>query len=244
MLRSGFGDEEGFLCAFFAHVWQKCTVLLSVQDYVPAAMAALLPCRLQPLDQSALYLYALTTLPAYRHQGHARRLLDAAKARCSRVFLHAADEDLHALYAHLGWQDCMYARWKRFAAAPGDMPRSASASDYFAARERLLGHDAHILWQEPLCCFAHDMLLSYGGGLYLAKDAAFAVIDCRNRTLIVSEMLGENAPAYASALAHRLGLADVQALVACALPAPGAFALGQCAGEAFPSPLHFGFDFN
>ena len=82
MLRAGFGDEDWFLHAFFDFVWQRCDTLLSLQDGVPAAMTALLPCQVyQPGQASlpALYLYALTTLPAHRGQGHARRLLQAAQ---------------------------------------------------------------------------------------------------------------------------------------------------------------------
>lgn len=72
MLRAGFGDEDWFLHAFFDFVWQRCDTLLSLQDGVPAAMTALLPCQVyQPGQASlpALYLYALTTLPAHRGQG-------------------------------------------------------------------------------------------------------------------------------------------------------------------------------
>ena len=45
MLRAGFGDEDWFLRAFFDFVWQRCDTLLSLQDGVPAAMTALLPCQ-------------------------------------------------------------------------------------------------------------------------------------------------------------------------------------------------------
>ena len=54
MLRAGFGDEDWFLRAFFDFVWQRCDTLLSLQDGVPAAMTALLPCQVYQPGQASL----------------------------------------------------------------------------------------------------------------------------------------------------------------------------------------------
>ena len=242
MLRAGFGDEDWFLRAFFDFVWQRCDTLLSLQDGVPAAMTALLPCQVyQPGQASlpALYLYALTTLPAHRGQGHARQLLQAAQARCERVFLHAEDAPLHALYQRLGWQDAMRAQRRTLPAMSGSTPPAVEGPAYFAAREALLRDTPHIVWDENLCAFACRMLACEGGGLYADARAACAVTGMQDGCLMLCEALGD--ASAAQALAAQLGCGSLSALVPCA---QGELSLAQAIGAPLPAPLHLGFDFD
>lgn len=242
MLRAGFGDEDWFLHAFFDFVWQRCDTLLSLQDGMPAAMTALLPCQVyQPGQASlpALYLYALTTLPAHRGQGHARRLLQAAQARCERVFLHAEDAPLHALYQRLGWQDAMRAQHRTLPAMPGSAPPAVDGPAYFTARETLLRDTPHIVWDENLCAFACRMLTCEGGGLYADARAACAVTGVQDGCLTLCEVLGD--ASTAQALAAQLGCGSLSTLVPCA---QGELSLAQSIGAPLPAPLHLGFDFD
>ena len=242
MLRAGFGDEDWFLRAFFDFVWQRCDTLLSLQDGVPAAMTALLPCQVyQPGQASlpALYLYALTTLPAHRGQGHARRLLQTAQERCERVFLHAEDAPLHALYQRLGWQDAMRAQRRTLPAMPGSAPPAVDGPAYFAAREALLRNAPHIVWDENLCAFACRMLACEGGGLYADTRAACAVTGVQDDCLTLCEALGD--ASAAQALAAQLGCSSLSALIP---SAQGGTALAQAIGDPLPIPLHLGFDFD
>lgn len=242
MLRAGFGDEDWFLYAFRDHIWQKCDVLLSCQQHKAAAMAALLPCQIclpgQPA-QPALYLYALTTLPAHRGQGHARRLLLAAQARCERVFLHAEDASLHAFYQRLGWRDGMHARRVMLPAAVGEALPAVDGSTYYAVREALLRDTPHIRWDENLCCFAQRLLACEGGGLYASAHAACAVTGRQAQCLMLSEMLGDAVPVQA--LAAQQHCHTLCALTSCR---DGALPLAQSVGKPLPAPLHLGFDFD
>ena len=242
MLRAGFGDEDWFLRAFFDFVWLRCDTLLSLSDGVPAAMTALLPCRIhQPGMDSlpALYLYALTTLPAFRGQGHARRLLHAAQERCTHVFLHAEDAALHSFYQQLGWQDAMLACRKSLPAESGIAPPPVDGAAYLAAREALLQNIPHIVWNEGLCAFADRMLACEGGGLYADARAACAVTGIQDGRLLLSEALGD--VCAAQALAAQLGCASLSALLPCA---QGDIVLAQSIGAPMPAPLHLGFDFD
>lgn len=244
LLRAGFGDEEGFLHAFFAHLWPQRLVLLSMAGRTPAAMAALIPCRVMPEGRGAHYLYALTTLPAFRGQGHARGLLRAAEARCGSVFLHAENAGLQGFYARQGWRYGLYALKTRLPAAAGPLPARATADAYFARRARILAAQPHILWQGAACDFAHDLLLDAGGGLYAAPDALLAVTERQNDTLYLGEALGAGAFAAAQALAHALGCREALIDTPCSSRAAGALPLGQYVGPPLAENLRLGFDFH
>ncbi len=242
MLRAGFGDEDWFLRAFFGCVWQRCDTLISTQDGIPAAMAALLPCGVYRENAEitpACYLYALSTLPAFRGRGHAKGLLQAAQQRCECVFLHAESDSLHAWYHRLGWQDAMHAKRLILPALPGDAPMRADADAYYAARERLLRGTAHIVWGKDLCAFAAQMLACEGGGLYANDHAACAVTGIQDGCLMLCEALGDLF--CAQRLAGRLGCKCLSVLIPCAR---GDIALSQAVGAPLPEPLHMGFDFD
>lgn len=242
MLRAGFGDEDWFLYAFRDHIWQKCEVLFSSYQHQDAAMAALLPCKIflpgQPA-RPALYLYALTTLPAYRGQGHARNLLLSVQARCECVFLHAEDASLHAFYQRLGWRDGMHAQRVTLPAAAGEALPAVDGKAYHAAREALLRDTPHIQWDENLCCFAQRLLACEGGGLYANADAACAATGRQGQCFMLSEMLGNAAPVQALAAQH--GCDTLSALTSCHY---GGLPLAQSIGKPLPAPLHLGFDFD
>lgn len=232
LLKAGFGDEDWFLYAFFDHIWQQHEVILACEGDCVAAMAALISCRICHADgtmQDALYLYALTTLPACRGHGYAQRLLAAACARCERVFLHAADESLQRWYTRLGWQNAMHAR--RIALPAGDtLPPQVNGSAYHHLRERLLVGQTHIVWDENLCTFADIIFRQEGGGLYANDRCALSVQGVQNGQYLLGEALGS------------VALSNALALIPCAADAPNALTLAQTIGN-FPAPLHMGFDF-
>jgi len=248
LLRAGFGDEEEFLCAFFDHLYPTCETLLSVDDGCIAAMAALIPCKvIQPGSPShdALYLYSLTTLPAFRGRGHAQRLLNAAQEKCHSVFLHAADDSLFRMYASRGWRSMMHVRWQNeHAAKPLSPIIPQSGYDYLAMRERLLQATPHIAWNESTGCFLHDLLCGYDGGLYASNGAIAAVIDRTDDSrLYLAEALGENAAQLAQGLAHMHSCNHSYILTPCTADAPGAFPYAQGVGEEIPDPIQLSFVF-
>ena len=248
LLRKGFGNEEGFLRAFFAYVFPFCDTLISCEEDRVAAMAALIPCQIcvpGKADTPALYLYSLTTHPDFRGRGHAKQLLNAAAERCSHVFLHAADEELFAMYANLGWKSAMYARYEEIA------PRSAIAAcqktdgdTYFRLREEALKAVPHIRWNLHTCRFLCAMLAAYGGGLYVSENAALAVTESKDGCLYLAEAFGDGAAQLAASVAPKYGCYRIYLLSPCTDDAPGAFPMTQTAGKEFPSPLQLSFDFS
>lgn len=248
LLRKGFGDEEGFLCAFFAYVFPCCDTLISCEGNRIAAMAALIPCEIcipQEADKPALYLYSLTTHPDFRGRGHAKRLLSAAKEKCDHVFLHAADDSLFQMYSALGWKSAMYARYETLPPAlPLASHEKADGDTYFALREEALRATPHIRWNKPTCRFLCAMLNAYGGKLYAASDAALAVIESKDGCLYIAEAFGVSKFSLAAAAAQEYGCSAVRLLSPCLSTDKGAFPMAQTAGRAFPSPLQMSFDFS
>lgn len=247
LLRAGFGDEEGFLRAFFEHVFPHCDTLLSLDNGEIAAMATLIPCEIFTMDQprrTALYLYSLTTLPAFRGRGHARAILSAAQEKCERVFLHAADDSLFDMYQNLGWQPAMYAHYTEMPPAiPQTVFEEISGEEYYRIRELALKSAPHIRWNKHTCCFLHDMLSAYGGGLYLAHEAVIAVQEEKDGILYLGEAFGKEAPRLAAEIALRYACDKCHLLTPCAPDTPGAFPMAQRVGADIPDILQISFVF-
>lgn len=247
LLRTGFGDEEGFLRAFFKHVFPFCDTIVSLEDEQIAAMAALIPCEIiekgKP-NEKALYLYSLTTLPEFRGRGHAKLLLNAAQQRCSRVFLHAADDSLFQMYAALGWQPMMYAQYTDMPPAiPQTVFTQISGDEYFRIRELALKNAPHIRWNKNTCRFLHDMLSCYGGGLYAAYEAVIAVQEEKDGVLYLGEAFGKEAPRLAAEIALRYACDISRLLIPCPADTPGAFPMAQGIGAPIPPVLQISFVF-
>ena len=234
--------------AFFAYVFPFCDTLVSLENGVIAAMAALIPCDVcvpGEADTPALYLYSLTTHPDFRGRGHAKRLLAAAQEKCSRVFLHAADESLFQMYAALGWKSAMYARYEELTLSPPlDAYEKADGDTYFRLREEAFKNKPYVRWNPSTCRFLCAMLTSYGGGLYVSKNAALAVTESKNNCLYVAEAFGDQALPLAAAVAREYGCRQIKLLSPCGADAANAFPMAQTAGEDFPSPLQLSFDFS
>lgn len=248
LLRTGFGDEEEFLRAFFDHLYGHCETILSMDEGNVAAMTALIPCKVsqpgQPL-QDALYLYSLTTLPAFRGRGHAQKLLDAARQKCSRVFLHAASDSLFRMYAARGWRSMMHAHWQEAPAASPAFPIiPQSGTQYLEKREQLLQSTPHIVWDEATGRFLHDLLCGYDGGLYAGEDAIAAVLErADDGALCLAEALGRNAAPLAQGLAHTHACEKARILTPCTADTPGAFPYAQGIGDEIPDPIQLSFVF-
>ncbi len=247
LLRTGFGDEESFLCAFFEHVFPYCDTLLSLDNGAVAAMAALIPCEIIQKGQEnlpALYLYSLTTLPDYRGRGHAKALLAAAQEKCSRVFLHAADDSLFQMYGRLGWRPMMHACYTEMPPAiPQTVFQEINGDEYYRLRELALKNAPHIRWNKHTCRFLHDMLTAYGGGLYLAHEAVIAVEEERDGILYLGEAFGREAPRLAAELSLRYACNTSYLLTPCTADTPGAFPMAQGVGAPIPDILQISFVF-
>lgn len=247
LLLAGFGDEDGFIAAFFRRIWQKHAVTLSFDGDVAVSMAALFGC---DMDDGAghippaVYLYALTTLPEFRARGHAGALLRDAAARADTVFLHAADAGLQAMYARLGWRYGMAAR--RTAVCRGDIAGGVPAlvpadeKSYFAARERLLRGTPHIVWGAELLGFHRDLQARLKGGLLLGDNAA-AAVSMQADGIFIQEALGENA---AQGALNTLHIPRAALFTPCPRAEQGAEPLCQFIGLPPPEACRMTLDFN
>lgn len=233
--------------AFFEHVYPFSDTLLSLEGGEIAAMATLIPCEIIVKGQErqkALYLYSLTTLPAFRGHGHARAILDAVKQKCTRVFLHAADDSLFAMYKRLGWRDMMHARYTEMPPAiPQTVFQELSGEEYYRIRELALKNTPHIRWNKRTCCFLHDLLSAYGGGLYTAQESVIAVQEEKDGILYLGEAFGKEAPRLAAEIALRYACDKSLLLVPCLADAPGAFPMAQGVGAQMPEAMQISFVF-
>jgi len=236
------------LCAFFDHLYPYCDTILSLDGDEIAATATLLPCQIvQPNSdiQDALYLYSLNTLPTFRGRGHAQRLLDAAREKSPRVFLHAADDSLFDMYAARGWRGMMYTRWEELPAEPAHLSiQRLRGEDYLKARENLLQSTAHVRWDTNALQFLDDLLFFGNGGLFASQNAIAAVLSKEdNDCLYIAEALGDDALALARALAHAHDCPRAKVLTPCLPEAPGAFPYAQGVGLPIPDPMYLSFVF-
>ena len=233
--------------AFFEHVYPFSDTLLSLDNGEIAAMATMIPCEIVAegqASQKALYLYSLTTLPAFRGRGHARDILDAAKQKCAHVFLHAADDSLFAMYKRLGWRDMMHARYTEMPPAiPQTVFQELGGEEYYRIRELALKNTPHIRWSKRTCCFLHDLLFAYGGGLYAAHQAVIAVQEEKDGILYLGEVFGKEAPRLAAEIALRHACGKSHLLVPCSADAPGAFPMAQGVGAQMPETMQISFVF-
>ena len=243
LVRLGFGDDEPFLRAYFSHIWQKYPTLVSLSRGQPVAMTILLPCRIMPQDEEAGYVYALTTHPEHRSQGHAKALLQAAHQRHEQLFLHAASPSLHDFYARLGWQDCLWTQKVVLPAEQGATPKEIPVEQAIEMRTQLLHDMPRLDWPVGLQDFFGEQIGKHSA-CYSDGSCLITIMDARQGTLYASELLGTGAVIAAQALAHAQGCSQLQYLSACSPEAPGAYPHFQHYGAAFPEQAAWQYDFN
>ena len=243
LVRHGFGDDEPFLRAYFDHIWQKYPTLVSLSGNQPVAMTILLPCRVMPQNEEATYLYALTTHPNHRSQGHAKALLQAAHQLHKRLFLHAASPSLHEFYARLGWRDCMWMQKKLLPADEGNAPQEIPVEQATEIRTQLLHDTPRLDWPPELQNFFGEQV-GKSSACYSDGSCLVTVMDARQGTLYISELLGTNAEKKAQALAHALGCSQLEYLSPCSSELPGAYPHFQYFGAAFPEQISWQYDLN
>ena len=232
--------------AFFAYLYPQYDTLLSMDGDDIAASATLIPCKIiRPgqEDTDALYLYSLTTLPAFRGRGHAQRLLDAAKEKCSCVFLHAADDSLFSMYKARGWRGMMHVKEQLVPAQKHDIDiKPLHAHEYLHLREQHLADVPHVCWDENAMHFQAELLLFGNGGFYAYNHSIAAVLNWEDKhCLPIAEALGNDATMLCAALAHAYRHEKAGVLIPCTATDPGAFPYAQGVGEEIPDPIQLSF---
>ena len=243
LIRYGFGDDEPFLRAYFDHIWQKYPTLISLCRNQPVAMTVLLPCSVMPQNKEAVYLYALTTHPDHRSQGHAKALLQAAHLQHELLFLHAASPSLHDFYAQLGWQDCLWVQKVLVPAEEGNAPHEISVEHAAEIRSQLLHHTCFLNWPLELQRFFGKQVGKYSA-CYSDGNCLITVMSVHQGTLYVSELLGVNAVKAAQSLACSFGCSQLEYLSPCSSDTRDAYPHFQYFGGSLPEQAAWQYDFN
>ncbi len=163
-------DCDGFLK--IVHLDEECVV--ACVDGKPVSMAFFLPAVLRTDDTvyTVRYLYAASTLPAYRGQGIFSELLNTAlswlKSRgIAACFLNPAEESLIGYYRRFGFEPAFFSHTLRGLSHMAQMPLSPlSDTAYLALRQANLPPD-RVEWDERWLRY----VLSYATALRVGEKA-------------------------------------------------------------------------
>ena len=213
-----FGDSLAHVQQFHAIMGRPEDALIYVQDNTIVSALYLLDAGTFEQEPIA-YLYALGTLPEYRGQGFAGKLLHAAKnfARdrgFSAIVLCPETESLFTYYEKFGYQ-------RSFSIAEGTFsknltvpkqqllePKPCTAAHATFWRREYLGQDA-VLYPPRFLRYVQRCASQSGGQLMLlakeSKTIAFAVVELHDNGILVRELLAPPAlfqPAVQTILHH------------------------------------------
>lgn len=103
-----FGDDREYIALYLHNRFESENMYVIYQDNRPVSMASLLPVRvtINGRKENARYVYAVATLPEYRHQGHASEIIrHAAEKYGEPLILQPADRDLQKYYERRGFRE-------------------------------------------------------------------------------------------------------------------------------------------
>lgn len=113
--KSCFGDEGGYLAFYLSRAYRPEWVWLVMDGRLPVSMMTLMPCVewVDGREKQGTYVYAVATLPDYRHRGLMTLLHDRAEQACRRngssfMTLVPAEPSLFAMYRKLGYETCAW----------------------------------------------------------------------------------------------------------------------------------------
>ena len=220
-------DRDRFLQT--VHLREECMVACA--DGKPVSMAFFLPAVLHTDGDaySTRYLYAASTLPAYRGRGIFGELLHTAlsvfKERgVAACFLNPAQPSLIGYYRRFGFEPAFFCRTLSGIAQTAQLPFTPlSGAEYLSLRKTLLPRD-HVEWNDRFLRYA----VSYATPLRIGEKAC--VLFSRNEDVLrVIELLGvpsDQQTAVCSALASHQGCKRFEARVFSEI--------GECFGMLLP----------
>lgn len=183
--QSSFGDEEEYIDFFIQNRMTEETMLLYYLGDKVVSMASFLPVEYCSGEENipSRYVYAVATLPEYRGNGYATKILEFAKKHYKEpLILSPAEEGLISYYEKLGFKRA-FAESKETADDIRAMELSVSgeAADDYDLSEQITGEeyakirDAHFM-QEGFVRWAPDAVS------YAIEENAY----CGGKTLLVS----------------------------------------------------------
>ena len=219
------GEDKAWSDALFAYALPHALRVIREGDRPKAMLFAL------PYDivlpggclQAAKYLYAVSTDPACRGQGLAKRLLNDVAAEGAPVFLRPMSASLFDFYKNAGLSPVSPYLEMSGESEPADEAfKSLTAAEYLAARKDFL--------KPPYAVPTADFLslgFSFGGAV--ALDGKFAAYyERREDEIFFKEWLGDTA--FAPRVAAYLGAARYKLRTPCGENEAGATPFGMAVG--------------
>lgn len=198
-------DTEDVVDSFLSRVTLSEECLLCCVDGTPISMVFLLPIELQVYSRRypVQYVYAVATLPAYRHCGYSSALLRWAMELAQQrgqiaSCLQPAQPSLLPFYERLGYRPFFEAYHEKWTleemkiatrrTVPLGIPKNAGDS-YAKMRNSLLSErPAWVRWQPRFADYTAKWAMRSGGGV-LVRDQAIVLLEPAGDTLLIREML-------------------------------------------------------
>ena len=160
-----FGDEDAYINLYLENRFTKDNMLVLHKDGKIVSMASCLPISVQ-IDgemKPATYIYAVATLPEYRKQGNAGKILEAAKRIYGTLILQPAEEHLIDYYGKMGFEEA-FQSWNREVSLAEletqadiieeDMLCEVDAGEYMRIRDERFHGDGYVQWDLEAVTYA------------------------------------------------------------------------------------------
>lgn len=167
-----FGDDEAFILSYLDSLMTDDNMLVYFAGDKPVAMASFLPIRIHQGDDilEGRYVYAVATLPDYRGQGYAAKILSTAKEIWQQPLLLSPAED--SLYGYYQKQEFspLYSeeKWEIIPKITDEETEKwvfedISAANYKETRDLRFAGDGYVEWEQNVVDFALRLAAEEGG---------------------------------------------------------------------------------
>lgn len=173
-----FRDTEPFLELYFKEMYKPEQTVVSMEGDVLCATMQLLPYDfvLHGEKYKAVYIFAVMTAPAFRNQGHMKRMFEFALKELAQrdidfVFLIPQTPDLIIMYDKLGFTPAFKQSQKNV-----QLPLSSndliipSSTDAYAFYNKAMQNKASILQSKSQFDFITNIFRQEGGELYAVYE--------------------------------------------------------------------------
>jgi hypothetical protein len=191
-----FGDDEAYVDFYFKNRFSVENMLVIHRDGRPVSMASLLPVTLTVDGErvEAYYVYAVATLPEYRGQGLASRILSHAKDKIGRPLLLQVENGSMELEAFYGKQGFFSAFQKQerieFPVLSGELTNGdeedmelddITPASYRKLRDRHFAGDGYVAWGEDAIAYAlNENQFCHGSACLVRSGEHEDILLCRS----------------------------------------------------------------
>ena len=173
--KQSFGDADDYISFYLDHRMTEENMLIIKQDGKAVSMASFLP--VQYLHEGsyidACYVYAVATLPEYRGQGYARKIMEYARALYEQPLLLApAEESLITYYEKIGFQSAFPRTRQQLTSGVQALEiqeesafcmEEVTAAEYAKIRDNKCAREGYVRWDEQAVQYAMELCANGGG---------------------------------------------------------------------------------